>query len=79
MPLYDYKCLQCGAVREVLVNRNSTAPVLCIHSKTRVVMERQFPDRSSFVIHGYSQANNYEGKTVTKRTINGIKTEVTSY
>jgi len=89
MPLYDYKCPKCGAEEEVLVRR-ATDLVLChgicnrpsakrlppgeIGPITQQCMERQFPNRSSFVMHGYSEANGYAGKRTVTRYINGIKT-----
>jgi putative FmdB family regulatory protein len=57
MPLYDYKCVSCGAVRaDVLVDSGTKATVSC-HLCNRP-MERQ-PPGPNFFIHGYSSKNNY--------------------
>ena len=61
MPLFDYRCPECGTVREVLVIKHD-ASVTChvVHDGRLVTME-QMPSTPSFVVNGFNAANNYSG------------------
>lgn len=41
MPLFDYKCPECGAVREVLVRSSDAPSPFCNHDTVHFVMEKQ--------------------------------------
>lgn len=76
MPLFDFKCPECGKVREVLMHLNSTCPVLCDHDTVHFRMEKQ-PSAPSFRVLGFNARTGYTGERVFKRDHgNGIKTEV---
>lgn len=76
MPLFDFKCPSCGAIREVLV-RNSTTPVVCNHDTVHFVMEKQ-PAAPSFRVTGFNAETGYASPRTFRRNLgNGIRTEVT--
>lgn len=73
MPLFDYKCPECGAVREVLISAKSTCPVMCNHDTVHFVMEKQ-PSAPSFRMTGFRELNGY----ASPRTIVTRKGSVTT-
>jgi putative FmdB family regulatory protein len=90
MPLFDYKCPQCGRTREVLVRRHDDL-VPCDGECNRgavkldgsdvvfdlVLMERQ-QAAPSFRVEGFSARNNYSKLDTgfRKSAVPGIKTRV---
>lgn len=70
MPLYDFKCPECGALREVLVLRFDV-PVTChMHGEGRSVTMERMPSAPAFTVLGFSEANGYNGgqeREMTKR------------
>jgi putative FmdB family regulatory protein len=57
MPVFDYKCVSCGAERkDMLVSHLRTEPPTCNLCNRPMVKQ---PAAPSFVIHGLSSKNNY--------------------
>jgi len=67
MPLYDFECEDCGAVKEYLVRSHTEAAPLCVHlapngrSRTLHRMTRLLSAPAHFSISGYSSQNGYSG------------------
>jgi hypothetical protein len=65
VPLFDYACPECGAVREVLILAD-TAPPLCVHVHEngrgrdlhKMVRQQSAP---AFHVKGFSSRNGYSG------------------
>ena len=76
MPLYDYKCPQCGKVREVLIHANSPVKLLCDHGEHHVPMERQ-PSAPNFTVKGFNSKTGYTGQRTFTSSHDGITTRVT--
>jgi putative FmdB family regulatory protein len=75
MPLFDYKCPQCGLAREVLIKSWRETPVL--HCECNTLLERQ-SSTATIRIKGFSAVNGYS-RTDTgyqQTEIAGIKTRV---
>lgn len=76
MPLFDFKCPECGTVREVLMNANSPALVICNHDTVHFAMTRQ-PCAPNFKVKGFNAATGYAGeRTIRQNHGNGIRSEV---
>lgn len=84
MPLFDFKCPECGTVREVLMRADTPDPVCRhpegIHNGYREasvwLMEKQ-PSSGSFVVKGFNSLTGYASPRTFHRDVNGIKTTVT--
>jgi hypothetical protein len=90
MPLFDFKCPNCGLIKEVLV-RKPTDVILCepcnrpnvrvcsLTTWNPVLMERQSA-APSFRVVGFNERTGYSSaRTFKKDYGNGIKTEVTGH
>jgi hypothetical protein len=63
-------------MREVLMHRDSTSPVMCNHDTVHFRMEKQI-SAASFKVLGFNSKSGYTGERVFKQDHgNGIKTEV---
>lgn len=78
MPLYDFKCDDCGHVQEHLFASLQAAvqdPVLC--SVCHAITMRQPSAPASVVVEGFNAMNGYSpARTIRQRHGNGIVTEV---
>jgi predicted nucleic acid-binding Zn ribbon protein len=74
MPLFDFKCPECGALREVLVRADTPLPI-CDHNDEVFLMQKQ-PSAPSFKVNGFNQLSGYASEQVRVERKNGVRTEV---
>lgn len=61
MPLFDFRCPECGSVREVILIKHDV-PVTChMHGEGRLVTMERLPSAPAFKVNGHNAANGYNG------------------
>lgn len=64
MPVYDYKCLNCGQIIEVLRNIKDDSPQMC--EECQVEMERLISTGTSFTLKGRGWSEDSYNKPLSK-------------
>lgn len=81
MPIYDYKCMHCEGVFEVLMFGTKKDPKLkkCPHCHEYAPLDNQVPGAPSFKIKGMRAANGYGVKSVDTYGVNKVDGRETGY